>query len=132
MSKQKLPLLVVEDDEGLQKQLRWCFDDYEVLFAADRDSAELLLTGPPPGIVSVGGYRFRDDQLQQLASQFGGDTVLAALPDAIAGHRLAGTAADRVATRQALDALGLNPLIGGAFTERRRAAAGKWAGSTVP
>ena len=27
-------LLIVEDDLGLQKQLKWCFDEYEVLIAA--------------------------------------------------------------------------------------------------
>jgi two-component system NtrC family response regulator len=32
-------LLVVEDDPGLQSQLRWCFTDYEVLVAPDRESA---------------------------------------------------------------------------------------------
>ena len=30
---------------------------------ADRDNAELSITGPPPGIVSVGGYRFRLDRI---------------------------------------------------------------------
>ena len=29
-------LLIVEDDEGLQRQLRWAYDDYEVLVASDR------------------------------------------------------------------------------------------------
>ena len=32
-------LLVVEDDIGLQKQLRWCFEQYEVVVASDRPSA---------------------------------------------------------------------------------------------
>jgi two-component system NtrC family response regulator len=32
-------LLVVEDDPGLQAQLRWCFDGYEVIIAGDRESA---------------------------------------------------------------------------------------------
>ena len=31
-------LLIVEDDEGLQRQLRWAYDDYEVLVASDRIS----------------------------------------------------------------------------------------------
>ena len=35
----KKPLLVVEDDPGLQSQLKWCFEDYEVLMAGDRDTA---------------------------------------------------------------------------------------------
>ena len=32
-------LLIVEDDKGLQKQLKWCFTDYEVVFAEDRAGA---------------------------------------------------------------------------------------------
>ena len=32
-------LLIVEDDPGLMTQLRWCFEDYEVLSAEDRESA---------------------------------------------------------------------------------------------
>jgi two-component system NtrC family response regulator len=32
-------LLVVEDDPGLQTQLKWCFEGYEVLIAGDRTTA---------------------------------------------------------------------------------------------
>jgi two-component system, NtrC family, response regulator len=32
-------LLIVEDDRGLQKQLKWCFDGYDVLIAEDREAA---------------------------------------------------------------------------------------------
>jgi two-component system NtrC family response regulator len=56
LSKQKLPLLVVEDDEGLQKQLRWCLDDYEVLVASDREGAisELRRAEPPVVLQDLG------------------------------------------------------------------------------
>jgi two-component system NtrC family response regulator len=50
MSK-KLPLLVVEDDPGLQKQLKWCFDDYEVLIAGDREAAISELRRAEPAVV---------------------------------------------------------------------------------
>ena len=33
------PLLVVEDNPGLQKQLKWSFEGYEVFIAGDRVSA---------------------------------------------------------------------------------------------
>ncbi len=33
------PLLIVEDDLALQKQLRWSFDKFEALTATDRESA---------------------------------------------------------------------------------------------
>jgi two-component system NtrC family response regulator len=39
MTESKPKLLIVEDDVGLQKQLRWCFDEYEVLIAASRSDA---------------------------------------------------------------------------------------------
>ena len=32
----KPKLLIVEDDEGLQRQLRWAYDDYEVIVATNR------------------------------------------------------------------------------------------------
>ena len=32
-------LLIVEDDPGLKTQLRWCFENYEVAFAANRSEA---------------------------------------------------------------------------------------------
>ena len=36
MTDEKPVLLVVEDDAGLQRQLRWAYDNYEVLIAGDR------------------------------------------------------------------------------------------------
>jgi two-component system NtrC family response regulator len=32
-------LLVIEDDPGLQTQLRWCFENYDVVMAGDREAA---------------------------------------------------------------------------------------------
>ena len=51
MSTPKPRLLVVEDDEGLQKQLRWALDDYEVLIAPDRDAAVAALRRVEPPVV---------------------------------------------------------------------------------
>ena len=39
MADKKPALLVVEDDEGLQAQLKWAYDDFEVIPATDRASA---------------------------------------------------------------------------------------------
>ncbi len=40
MASNKLkPLLVVEDNPGIQKQLKWSFDGYQVYLASDRESA---------------------------------------------------------------------------------------------
>jgi two-component system, NtrC family, response regulator len=46
-------LLIVEDDEGLQRQLRWAYDDYEVLVASNRDSAINLLRAEEPPVVTL-------------------------------------------------------------------------------
>ena len=44
-------LLVVEDDKGLQSQLRWAFDGYEVAIAGDRGEAIAALRRFEPGVV---------------------------------------------------------------------------------
>ncbi|MFC3309644.1 PEP-CTERM-box response regulator transcription factor [Blastomonas aquatica] len=50
----KLPrLLIVEDDAGLQRQLKWAFDDFEVLCASDRASAIDLLRYEEPDVVTL-------------------------------------------------------------------------------
>src|SRR5690349_7650526 len=46
-------LLIVEDDEGLQRQLRWAYDDYEVLVASDRNAAVDLLRSAEPAVVTL-------------------------------------------------------------------------------
>jgi len=44
-------LLVVEDDIGLQSQLKWCFDDQEVVIAGDRSEAIAHLRRYEPAVV---------------------------------------------------------------------------------
>jgi two-component system NtrC family response regulator len=44
-------LLVVEDDPGIQSQLRWCFEDYDVLAATDRAAAITELRRHEPAVV---------------------------------------------------------------------------------
>ena len=39
MSNDSRKLLVVEDDPGLQTQLKWCFEGYDVVIAGDRETA---------------------------------------------------------------------------------------------
>lgn len=46
-------LLVVEDDPGLQTQLKWAYDDYQVLIAGDHDSAIELLRAEEPAVVTL-------------------------------------------------------------------------------
>ena len=47
------PLLIVEDDPALQKQLRWAFDQYETLTAVDRESALTLIRRHLPPVVTM-------------------------------------------------------------------------------
>ena len=51
MSEEKPRLLIVEDDLGLQKQLKWCFDEHEVLFSATRSEALAQLRRFEPPVV---------------------------------------------------------------------------------
>jgi two-component system, NtrC family, response regulator len=49
----KPKLMIVEDDEGLQRQLRWAYDDYEVIVAGDRLSAIDLLRAEEPVVITL-------------------------------------------------------------------------------
>jgi two-component system NtrC family response regulator len=46
-------LLVVEDDEGLQRQLKWAYDGYQVVTAGDRRSAIDALRAHEPAVVTL-------------------------------------------------------------------------------
>ena len=51
MSDAKQKVLLVEDDPGLQKQLKWSLGDYELVTAAERDSAIAQLRRHEPAVV---------------------------------------------------------------------------------
>ena len=54
MTGEKLrPLLIVEDDPALQKQLRWSFDKFEALTASDRENALVQLHRHNPAVVTM-------------------------------------------------------------------------------
>lgn len=46
-------LLIVEDDPTLQKQIRWSFDGYDILLAADRESALNQVRRHRPPVVTM-------------------------------------------------------------------------------
>jgi hypothetical protein len=79
------------------------------------DGLSIEIAGPPPGLVGCGGYRFVMHELSALVSRLDPEGSLVALPDALAGHRLAGICADREALRTALQGIGANPLLVAAF-----------------
>ncbi|MBV7534782.1 PEP-CTERM-box response regulator transcription factor [Duganella sp. sic0402] len=49
----KHKILVVEDDPGLQKQLYWALDDYEVVVADNREAAMAQLRRHQPAVVTM-------------------------------------------------------------------------------
>ncbi|WP_164117272.1 PEP-CTERM-box response regulator transcription factor [Sphingorhabdus sp. Alg239-R122] len=52
-SKNLPKLLVVEDDAGLQKQLKWAYEDFTVLLAGSREEALTLLRSEEPDVVTL-------------------------------------------------------------------------------
>jgi two-component system NtrC family response regulator len=52
-AEERRKLLVVEDDAGLQRQLRWAYEAYEVLVAGDRDQAMELFRLHRPSVVTL-------------------------------------------------------------------------------
>ena len=46
-------LLLIEDDTGLQSQLRWCFEGYDVHIADDRASAIAVLRRYSPAVITL-------------------------------------------------------------------------------
>ena len=80
MPEDKQRLLIVEDDLGLQKQLKWCFDGYEVIQATSRSEAVAQMRrfepavvlqdlGLPPDAEGVGEGMSTLKELLQLAPQ---------------------------------------------------------------
>ncbi len=53
MTEAKPKLLVVEDDPGLQRQLRWSYENYDVLIAGDRSAAIENLRAHQPRVVTL-------------------------------------------------------------------------------
>ena len=51
MSKSKL--LIVDDDPGLQKQLKWCFEDYDIDVVGDREAAIEALKASEAPVVTL-------------------------------------------------------------------------------
>jgi len=53
VAKDSKKLLVVEDDPGLQSQLKWSLDSYEVLIAGDQEAALKILRRCEPSVVTL-------------------------------------------------------------------------------
>jgi two-component system NtrC family response regulator len=53
MTDARKPLLIVEDDPALQKQMQWAFEQYEAVVASDRESAVAQLRRHEPAVVTM-------------------------------------------------------------------------------
>ena len=53
MTANKQKLLIIEDDPGLQKQLRWSLDAYDVAIAGDREAALAQIRRHEPAVVTM-------------------------------------------------------------------------------
>ena len=53
MADERPTLLMVEDDLGLQKQMRWSFDRYNVIFADNREAAVAQLRRHEPLVATL-------------------------------------------------------------------------------
>ena len=84
----------------------------------DPDPNSVVVSGPPPGLVSFGGYRFAVGELTSIINGLDRSGTLAVRPDALVGHRLVGTAVNQEAIRMALRGIGANPLLAEAFAAR--------------
>jgi hypothetical protein len=58
--------------------------------------------------------------LHETMARVDAGSMLAALPDPLAGQKLAGAVGDPAAMRHALAVLGINPLVANAFRNPRR------------
>jgi hypothetical protein len=97
------------------------FVDTGIACRLERNSQTLVIGGPPAGITTIGGYRFRQNKIDWLVTEADLDAVIVALPDAYLDARLAGSAPDPAAMAAQLKASGVNPLIAGAFRARNAA-----------
>ena len=91
---------------------------YACMKLPDQDA--IAVTAAPSAFANVGGYRFAMRDLQHAIGMIDEDSLIAALPHSLTGHRLAGHAADPVALRARLRDFGVNPLVRAPFATNRR------------
>lgn len=53
MTEHRQKLLIVEDDLGLQKQLKWSYEGFDVYCASNREEALTLLQAEEPDVVTL-------------------------------------------------------------------------------
>ena len=146
MNTKKPTLLVIEDDPGLQAQLKWAYDDFEVVIAGDRDSAIAALRSEAPDVVTLdlGLPPDADGTSEGFAVL---DTIMALKPDTkvivASGHGARESALDAIARgaydfyQKPIDIAALGLIVRRAFNlraieeENRRLVANAGAEKTV-
>ena len=53
MAETKPKLLIVEDDEGLQAELKWAYEDFDVILADTRETAVAAVRAEEPAVVTL-------------------------------------------------------------------------------
>ncbi len=53
MAETKPKLLIVEDDEGLQAQVKWAYEDFDVILADTRETAVAAVRAEEPAVVTL-------------------------------------------------------------------------------
>ncbi|MBV9262602.1 MAG: acyl--CoA ligase [Pseudolabrys sp.] len=114
-------MVPVESENEVSSALPDLFVDTGYPCRLDVETNTLVVTGPRPGLICVGGYFFSRSDLDTFAVKLGKDATLVALPDALLGYRLVGRTTDPAA-RAVLSEASINPLIADAFRPRTRAA----------
>jgi hypothetical protein len=102
----------------ISKQRATTVARYRLPCRIDKETGGLVVTGPPAGLFSIGGYRFamREVQKVDLAGRQGGEVP--PLPDTFAGHSSRAIARTARPCGIRSTAVGLNPLIVRAFRDR--------------
>jgi acyl-CoA synthetase (AMP-forming)/AMP-acid ligase II len=103
----------------------FCQDERELHAARRIEGNVPMPIRPTPsraGITAIGGYRFRQSDIDTAVAAADTSAIIAALPDALLGQRLAGSAPHPAEAAAELQAQGVNALIAGAFSQPGKAA----------
>lgn len=105
---------------GAEPSVPDAFADTGFACRLESETNTLTITASPAGLTTIGGYRFRQNDVDWLVAEADLDATIVALPDALLCQRFAGSAPDLAMTRAELQARSANPLVAGAFRPRQQ------------
>ena len=97
------------------------FADTGYACVVDPATRALAIGGPPVGLVGIGGYRFAQQALADMAAAVEPGSRIVAQSDGLSGQHLVGIAGNDARMRAELGTRGVNPLIAAAFHSDRAA-----------